>query len=338
MTVSHTASPEFPTLRNASGELVIVSNLLRFAETLPGTHLLVTHFYVMLKSRSSLLLVGPKDAGKLALVENVAKALVSDPSQQYQMMIGHAYWASGSRNISLLVEAQASLNMQKMLWLLEEAAQPKNADRLFIACLARISPAEIFTIFSESGLRLFQGDEAIPFPPNFRLIGTLDSTEFRWWTPELLSNTSVLQWPKIKSESSPRRYMSHINSRGADMEFLETCVHDEQAAYSRLVRLLGKQQPFPLLTQMIAILHEHDVHLSREATNRAITFVANAWTQEGEGLFAPSTHANLDIALGLAMTQYILPWARVANHPRSHLSRRLNRLLNNHGFGIAVEN
>ena len=127
-----------------------------------------------------------------------------------------------------------------------------------------------------------------------------------------------------------------MSSRGADAEFLETCVRDEQVAYSRLIRLLGKQQPFPLLTQMAAIFHEHDVHLPREATNRAIIFLANAWTQDGKGLFAPSVQANLNIALGCAITQYILPWARVANNKSSLLFTRLNRLLRSHGLEYAI--
>ena len=53
---------------------------------------------------------------------------------------------------------------------------------------------------------------------------------------------------------------------------------------------------------MIAILHEHGVHLTREATKRTVTFLDNSWTQDGEGLFAASTHTNLEIALGLALT------------------------------------
>lgn len=338
MTFSYTNSPALPTVRNASNEQAIVSNLLRIVQThnVSDSHSLVTRFYVTLKSCSSLLLVGPEDEGKLALVESVAQALVSDLSQQYQMMVGHAYWASRSRNISLLVEGQASLNAQKLLWLLEEAARPKNADRLFIACLARISPAEVFNIFSMSGLRLFQGGESIPFPPNIRLIGTLDSAEFHWWIPELLSNTSVLQWPKTISGSSPKRHMSPISSGGADAQFLAACVRDEQVAYSRLMRLLGKHQPFPPLTQVIATLHEHGVDLPIEATNRAVAFLANAWTQDGEGLFASSTHTNLGIALDLALAQYILPWARVVSDPSSLLFRRLSRLLNVHGLGMVV--
>ena len=167
MTLSYSISPSFPTIRNVRNEQAIVSNLLRVTENhyVPGTSYFVTRLYIALKSSSSLLLVGPEGAGKLALIERAVQVLVSNPSQQYQSMKGHAYWASRSRNISLLVEAQASLNMQNILLLLEEAAKPKNAGRLFIACLARISPAEVFNIFSKSGLQLFQGGEPIPFPP-----------------------------------------------------------------------------------------------------------------------------------------------------------------------------
>ncbi|MFO7539836.1 MAG: hypothetical protein R6X32_17500 [Chloroflexota bacterium] len=299
----------------------------------------LARFYITLKSCSKAILVGPVQMGKVALVESAGKLLTDEPERQCQQMVGHARWASGSWNVTSLVEAQASLNSYKLMTLLEEASLPENTDRLFIACLTQVSPAELHSLFAVPGLLSYRGAAPIPFPHNFRLIGTIDTVHFRWWTPELLSHTAVILWPGETTKSQcqhPLPFVVETRQAAARLSqpysasFLRSSIRDEQVAYTQLIRLWGRRQPFRPLIKSVTMLQNHDIHVPPEAINRAIVFMANAWSQDGVALLLPSGRevtAALDLALDLALVQYILPWIMIAGHPGRMLCRQLNRLL-----------
>ena len=299
----------------------------------------LARFYVTLKSCSKAILVGPPQTGKLALVESAGKLLTDEPERQCQQMVGHAHWASGSRNVATLVEAQASLNNYKLLALLEEASLPENTDRLFIACLTQVSPAELHSLFAVPGLVPYHRAEPMPFPRNFRLIGTIDTVRFRWWTPELLSHTAVILWPDETTKPQYQRPLPFTVetrqsaaqlSHSYSVAFLRSSIRDEQVAYTRLIGLWGRRQPFRPLIKIVTLLQNHDIHVPREAINRAVVFMANAWSQDGVAMLSSSGRevtAALDLALDLALVQYILPWIMIAGHPGRTFWRQLNQLL-----------
>ena len=283
------------------------------------------NFYVALKSRPFLLLAAPAQTGKVALVHSLAQVIASGPAGQYHTMVGHARWASGSRNVSEFVEAQARFNTNKLLTLIEEAVRPENHDRLYIACLTNISPAELHTLFSVPGWQMWPDMEPIPYPPNLRLIGTMDTDHFHWWDFDLLSHTIVVPWTgeKMRLSGLPSPQPETQSAR----PFVQACVRTEQTAFARLRRNLhGQRQAFAPLVQVLDLLHEEDVHLPQIVVNQAIVFLANAWTVEGQGLFASTPAANLDIALDLALAQVVLPWLAADGRiePARH---RLNQLL-----------
>lgn len=315
-------------INHAIGEQAILADLQQAARShgLLVDDLAVACFYITLKSGSTMLLVGPPQTGKLALIESAGEVLIDDLDRQCQKMVGHARWASGSQNVSVFVEAQTAFNTQKLVFLLEEAARPENKDRLFIACLMRVSPAELHSLFAAPGLLLFLGAEPIPFPPNFRLIGTIDAAHFRWWTPALLLHTAVILWP---GEALPlhRKPLPITQSGGSDMEFLRSSIRHEQVAYARLMYLLGRRHTFRPLMQIVKVLDNHDIYVPREVINRASILIANAWSQDGDGLLAPSLPANLEVVLDLALAQYILPWVATKKYPGPVLCQQLNRLL-----------
>jgi hypothetical protein len=166
------------------GERQIVARLLGAAASAglaadPGA---IIHFYVALKSKPLMLLAGPSQSGKIALVQCLATALTGGSSWRCQFMPGHAWWAGRSGNVGLFTEAQTRLNTGKILALIEEAQRPENTSRVFVACLTRISPAELEGFFAGTAFQLQRGElmqlptthlaEPIPFPPNLMLIGT----------------------------------------------------------------------------------------------------------------------------------------------------------------------
>jgi hypothetical protein len=285
----------------------------------------ILNFYVALKSRPFLLLAAPAETGKVTLVHSLAQLLASEPTGQYHTMVGHARWASHSQNVSQFVEAQARFNINKLLMLIEEAVRPENHNRLYIACLTNISPAELHTLFSVPGWQMWPSMEPIPYPPNLRLIGTMDTDRFRWWSPDLLSNTIVVSWPGEKMQLTDHSPQQSV-AQGASL-FLQACVHTEQAAYAKLRRNLhGQRYAFEPLVRVMDILHEEGVYLPQAVMNQAIVFLANGWTAVGHGLFAPTSELNLSIALDMALAQVVLPWLAV-NGRIEPTRRRLNQLL-----------
>jgi hypothetical protein len=151
----------------------------------------ITNFYVALKSKPLAILTGPAHSGKIALVQCLAHNLMGGNCQQCQVMVGHPWSFGHTENLTLLIEAQMRCNTEKLLGLIEEAWRPGNAHRVYIACITRISPAELLSFFTEVSFQLKHGQlmrfgdvhfsEPIPFPPNLFLIGTMDTERFDWW-------------------------------------------------------------------------------------------------------------------------------------------------------------
>ncbi|KKM08571.1 hypothetical protein SY88_23060, partial [Clostridiales bacterium PH28_bin88] len=52
------------------------------------------NFLVALKSKPLMILIGPREAEKEALVESYCQVITGGGSNQYQPMVGHPWWAS----------------------------------------------------------------------------------------------------------------------------------------------------------------------------------------------------------------------------------------------------
>lgn len=242
--------------------------------------------------------------------------------------MGHARWAAQSKNVTRFVEMQDEFNRSKLFALIEEASQKENANRLFIACLARISPAELHGYFSKRGFLLWPDTEPIPYPPNFRLLGTMDTVSFTRWREDLLTQTTVIHWcgKGLEGEVDDNWVKNWFPPY---QNFLHNCIPDERTAYIKLQRLLkDRREAFLPLMQVLDILSRHNISLPHEVIGQVVRFLANSWTQEGGGLFALSSPANLLIALDLALGQYVLPWIVTTKRVKSALNRELMLLLN----------
>ncbi|HLA99279.1 MAG TPA: hypothetical protein VJL34_12560 [Anaerolineales bacterium] len=282
----------------------------------------VVNFYVALKSKPLAILVGPAETGKVALVRCLAHSLMGNEPLHCQMMSGHPWWADKNENIALFTGIQTSFITEKLLCLIEEAWQPENAGRLFLACLARISPAEILDFFSAVAFQLRHGQlmrlgnvhlsEPIPWPPNLLLIGTMDVVRYDWWDPYLIAQTNVVMQSQARAEkSSPLLPEAPVLSW--EREFMRSIVRTDQAVFRKLHNVLGwrrsrwLRQPFQPLLEIEALMETLGVQLPPAAIREALVYLANAWTRRGSSLFDPSPLKNLSIALDLAIAQTILP-------------------------------
>jgi hypothetical protein len=296
----------------------------------------LTHVFVTLKTNQSILIVGPAKSGKIALVRAFGQAVAAEQMNQMQFMVGHARWASGTRNSATFVEIQSRLNDNRILSLIADASQTEDRRRLFAACLTQITPFEIYRYLSVPGFQLWPwmthitgsraAEKALPFPVNFRLISTMDTEQFQWWDCDLLAHTAVVHWNAgVVATTRQSNQSVGVQSTSA---FPELGVRDTSAAYRKLKRLLrGIKEPFGILLQVTDMFGTHGLQVPLLAVNQATRYLANAWSDEGEGLFATSVTTNLQIGLDLAIRQYVLPWAMVSERQSFELQQNLALLL-----------
>lgn len=298
----------------------------------------IVNFYVALKSKPLTILAGPAGSGKIALVNSLARVLTGGDPFQYQAMTGHAWWAAQTGNVALFTEGQMRLNTWKILGLVEEALQPENADQVFIACLNCICPAEVMGFFSEVAFQLWHGQimrlpavhltEPIPWPPNLFMIGTMDTSRFDWWDEDLLSRTTVIQWPAAKASSASFYAQTPAISHRDEDGFLRACVRNGRAACVKLRRIQGiRLASIRSLFLIEYLLRMHAVPLPQSVLSEAIVYLANAWSGKGIGLFDQATSRNRAIALDLAIAQTILPRVAGAVRRSAALRKQLEETL-----------
>jgi hypothetical protein len=167
--------------------------------------------YIALKSKPAAILVGPAGSGKLAAARALGSRLAKADDTCFQQMVGHAWWASRSAGVALFTEAQQRFNREKMLAMIEDDAAAPDGERLRVALLSRISPAE----WSEmAGLTTLVAPEiSCPVPgvdPRRRavssgilLMATADVAAPAPWDPELLRTVSILSWGRHDEGRSP---------------------------------------------------------------------------------------------------------------------------------------
>ena len=304
----------------------------------------VINFYVSLKSKPLAILAGPEQTGKIAMVQCLASLLMGgdygdpDGRLQCQMMAGHPWSAAKSGNVTFFTQIYTRFNTEKLLCLIEEAWQPENSGKVFLLCLTRISPAELEEFFAAIAFQLGHGQimrfgdvhlpEPVPFPPNLFLIGTMDTDCFDWWDHDLLSHTTVIQWPE-KSMDHLLCPVPEDHFPAVEKSFLRSYVRSEQAVYQKLRTLLvWKHHPALPLFLMESVFEKEGITLPRTWTNEVMTYLANSWSRLGSGLFYPSLEDNLATALDFAIAQTFLPRAGKWIQRSKVLQGNLRELLN----------
>lgn len=312
-------------------ELKIITHMIRVTaevglQTDPAS---IVNLYVALKSKPLAILTGIAHSGKVALVRILAQALIGDDPWRCQMMSGHAWWAGQTGNVALFTDIQTRLNSDKVLNLIEEAGRPENARRVYMACLAGISPAELTGFFSELAYQLRHGQimrlpglhltEPIPYPPNLLLIGTMDAERLDWHAAELLTKTTLIQWPAVESKLFTGR-LTTVMPVDHDGEFLASCIRDESSARLKLLRILGNASSLRPMLQIADLLDRHDAPLPDSVIGETVVYLANAWSKQGVGLFDQANSRNVGIAADLAITQSVLPYIEqtIRSRPTSH--------------------
>ena len=279
----------------------------------------ITNFYVSLKTRPLIILSGSLESQKEVLIQCLARLLFGKDCVQCQMLTGHPWWAEKTGNSPFFVQIHTSFNSQKIYYLLEEASQPENAQRLFLASLTHISSAELLSFFADVGYQI-QHDEIVrfgdmhlpepmPFPPNLSLIGTMDGRQFEGWSQDLLAGATVIHW-EDQIQGKIACPISENTLYSGEKVFLRSCIRDISAAFRYLQSISGWQQrsPFKDLFEVKSIIEQHGMVLPPRIINDVILYMANTWSLRGEGLFDTNPSVNFAIALDYAIAQMLLPW------------------------------
>jgi hypothetical protein len=259
------------------------------------------------------------------MVQCLARVLIGgnfgDPDSRFQcqMMEGHPWSAATSGNVAFFTGLHTRYNSEKLLCLIEEAWRSENLDKVFLACLTRISPAELEEFFTEIAFQLQHGNivrfgdvhlsEPIPFPDNLFLIGTMNTACFDWWDGDLLPSTNVIQWPE-RSMDPLLCPLPGDRFPAAEKSFLRSYVRSEGAVFKKLQTLLALQrEPLAPLLLIESFFEKETIPLPRNFFNEALTYLANSWSRQGSGLFDRSPVENLATAIDVAIAQTYLPGA-----------------------------
>ncbi|MFA5788226.1 MAG: hypothetical protein WDA71_14780 [Actinomycetota bacterium] len=294
----------------------------------------VVTFFVALKTKPLVILVGPGGSGKVTLVRTGAKVLAGVGSPSYQEMVGHAWWSSGC---TMLAQAQARFNVEKVLAFATETLLRRNSEWLRIACLARISSAELTMIFAELAPQIHRGwvrklggsflSRRAAFPPNLTLVGTLDEPAVRGWDLDLFPQTCVVTWSPRPAPPVARGHTGDGTSpEGLPLHSLS--VRTSQAACQKIRQIEGyRPQALKPLFELAQLLGDSRMPAPSRIIGEAVVFIANAWSFDGVGLFDRDGEDNLMLALDAALASSILPHVAPIVATLSIASRRSLRAL-----------
>lgn len=285
----------------------------------------LVNIYVSLKSKPLLILAGPQNQGKVALLNTLATSLTGGNDLQFQNLIGHPWWASNIPDVAFYVEIQHRLNIDRLLEMIEEAWQPQNAQKVYIACLNRISPGELLLFFREIAFQLQHdeiirlGDvhlsEPVPYPPNLFIVGTMNTDRFDFWEADLLRKATIIHCSPEIEHIAPHPFHC-TNEASEQANFLDSSIRNKEDACRRLCAILGEyrttghKEPLLPLFHIENLFNQFQVQLPPDWLEGVLVYLANSWTGEGEGLFDFSPWRNLTLAMDFAIAQSILPYGK----------------------------
>jgi energy-coupling factor transporter ATP-binding protein EcfA2 len=272
------------------------------------------NFYVALKHRPLMILAGSAGSGKTALVKSLA-GILAGGGLHGQVLFGHAWYAGRGAVNTILIGMHTRLITEKVIFMIEEALLPENAQHMFVVGLIHLSPAELLSFFTEVAYQIQHnrimriGDThlsvPVPFPPNLLLIGTMDTTEFDWWDDELLSGATIIEW---HADMIVPEFAAAGELQIPSGEFLRSSLRNSQKAYEKLLSVVaGTKQPLKAVMLVQDVFQAHGLEFSPALLDEVILYLANSWSAQGNGLFDPSMPRNLAIAFDLALAQLVLP-------------------------------
>jgi hypothetical protein len=272
----------------------------------------VVNYYVALKAKRFVILAGPRDVDKMCLAQGLAEILVGQSSMQWCLLQAHPWWTTRTGAPGYFAMAHARFNTLKLLDFVG-AASTSEAMGLpfpFLIGVERMSPAEIVCYFQDlpRGL-LWRADGSavqIDLPQNLSITGTLNVEE----KDRLLLSQEVYRYATVIQLD--RSHFARFGERPRTWQwrpdwqrrFANSAICRGDHARAKLARIL------PDNCVPLAPLHELErcfraVGFPPFLLEQAWLYLANAFDDDGRGLFVESVDENLRIAQDYVLVQSV---------------------------------
>jgi hypothetical protein len=281
---------------------------------------LIVNYSVSLKTNPLVILAGAEGTGKAVFVQLFAQALLGSESSQFAIIPSRAAWCAGTGEGSYYRSVQDRFTSLRFLELLQEAAAPANAGKLYLICFQRLLPSEIESYLT-SMLHISHTHEwrlnipSLPetqqpvIPPNVRITATVDTIE----NPVALSRAALNHASVIDFTTPIQQRLQALDRStpppvGLQRLWLRSSVHTITAARRRLNELIGPEQVGQLgpSAQIKEAIWGSGLPLYGHMLQGLTAAVANAFDEEGNGLFDPSDRQrNAQIAYDTQLIQRV---------------------------------
>jgi hypothetical protein len=303
---------------------------------------LVVTYYVSLKTNPFVILTGAEGRGKTEFVQLFAEALVGHANSQYALIPGGAAWPSGTGEDRYYRSLQERFSSLRFLELLQEAASPGNAGKLYLICFDALHPNELDYYFAtllhvtpegEKRLNLpgFPADHQPVVPPNVYITATVNIAEQSYTlSRDVLRHAGLIEFraqlgPRPLGEQCPRLAPPPV---GYQRLWLHAASHDIALARERLAAILGPDQLGRLRSSpdLARLLWRGGVVLTTQTLQELTAYIANSFDEDGRGLFDPhDAWRNARVAFDAQVVQRVL-W-RLRDSDDSELRRDLAEYL-----------
>lgn len=286
----------------AFGEQELIQQMATLARTagLPFSRTLIVAYYVSLKTNPFVVLTGVEGAGKTELVTLFAETLLGHGSPQYALINGDSSWleATGDqRSFRSLFDHFTSL---RFLELLQEAADPGSAGKVFVVCFDGTHPAEVNYYFTtllsvddEGRTRLslpgIPDDERPIVPSNVSITATVNTAEGAGVLgADVLQRAGVIAFRTRQVDRATWHPLAPAPV-GVQRLWLRAGRRDTAVAREHLFQIIGSTQwnRMGCSEPLAAALRRAGMALTHRLRQDVMLYVANSFDAEGRGLFDP---------------------------------------------------
>jgi energy-coupling factor transporter ATP-binding protein EcfA2 len=303
-----------------SGEQLLLQRL--FAILGPSfPRVLLTSYYISLKTNPLVVLIGPEGIGKAALAEGLARAVLGTHTTQFVTIAGTS-WTRESSHGHYYRTLHQQFGVFSFLETLHEAAAPENIGKLYFILIKGLIPDDLQHFFRQL-LYVDQAGEkrlSIPglvaeeqpiLPPNVLITTTLHVPRSgSHLNHAMLREAALIEIVStLRPGNLPRIGTLTPPPVGLQRLLLQQSVRDPGVARQQLTRLLGSDAVDSLgpSYELHYLLQMEGLVLNKLQRDTMLMYVANSFDANGYGLFdASDVYHNAQVAFDAQMIQRVL--------------------------------